>query len=553
LDLSSEIGVAVKRIPERVLAAVGKLDEAPPRFEAAESVARGGVLVALPVLVAQGYFDVFYRVYRRLKNGFYGLNSVVATLAVMALLRLRTIEQLPFFSPGEFGLLLGLDRAPEVKTVRRKLGELGRRGKGLELVEAFAREWLADQGEEVAGFLFVDGHVRPYHGRKHKLPKTHVPRRRLCMPATTDFWVNDAYSDPLFFVTAPANEGLLSMLDDEVLPEVRELLGPERRLTLVLDREAWSPKTFRRWSERGIDVLTYRKGSYRPWPEERFQEVEVPGQAKVLRLAEAPLSLSNGLRVREVRCLGKKAHQVSIVTTRWDLSLSEVAARMFARWRQENFFRYMRHEFALDHLPTNAVERADPERRVPNPARKAKAKEYGALRTDLRRLREELGHAAFHGNGQDHSPDPGDLKEKITDLERRIATTKYELAALPEKIPLKQLMPVHEIVQLERERKRISDAIKMAAYRAETELAALAGPSLGTHHQDEARSFLRQVFHLPADLMPDEDRLLVRLHAMANPRANRVLNELCHILNGYEARFPGTSLRVVLEPPALQS
>jgi len=38
------------------------------------------------------------------------------------------------------------------------------------------------------------------------------------------------------------------------------------------------------------------------------------------------------------------------------------------------------------------------------------------------------------------------------------------------------------VVQLEQERKRITDQVKMVAYRAETELANLVGPFLGPHH-----------------------------------------------------------------------
>jgi len=334
--------VAVKRTVERARAATGQLEEAAPHFEAADSVARAGVLVALPVLVAQGFFDTVQRVYGGLKNGFYGLNSVVATLALMALLRIKTPEQLSSHAPGEFGRLLGLDRAPEVKTIRRKLLELGAQGKSLELLDAFARQWIEDQGEEVIGFLYVDGHVRPYHGRKCTLPKTWVPRRRLAMPATTDFWVNDSFGDPWFFVTAEANDGMVSMMEEEILPRVREHLGPERRLTVVLDRASWSPESFQRWHEERVDLLTYRKGTYEPWPTDAFSEpVKVAGRKETFRLAEDTLELSSGFEVREIRCLDEKGEQISIVTTRQDLSTAEVASRMFARWRQENFFRYM--------------------------------------------------------------------------------------------------------------------------------------------------------------------------------------------------------------------
>lgn len=558
-DRATEGGVAVKRVLERALAATGELEEAPPKFELAESVERAGVLLALPVLVAQGFFELFQHVYGRLKNGFYGLDSVAATLAFMALLRIKTPEQISSYAPGEFGRLLGLDRAPEVKTLRRKLLELGARERSLELVDVFARRWIEDQGEEVLGFLYVDGHVRPYHGRTHSLPRTWVPRRRLAMPATTDFWVNDTFGDPWFVLTAEANDGMVSMMDGEILPQIREYVGADRRLTIVFDRAGWSPKSFESWHEKRVDILTYRKGTYESWPEGDFSApVEVPGRKEKLRLAEAPLKLSEEFEVREIRALDEKGKQVSIVTTRRDLAPLEIVSRMSARWRQENFFRYMRHEFALDHLPTYAVEAADPDRRVPNPARTAKDKELKRLRKDLMQAQAALGQADGTDGTADETTSVEPLRQRVAALQADIDTAKSERAEIPKKVPLRDLLDEKQIVRLEQERKRITDVIKMAAYRAETELAALLGPSLGIHHRDEARSFLQNVFNLPADLVPDEEAgtLTVRLYGMANPRSDRALALLCTVLNdeqAYHTCFPGTRLRIVLEPPALQS
>lgn len=50
------------------------------------------------------------------------------------------------------------------------------------------------------------------------------PKRHLALPATTDYWVNDATGDPLFVVTAAANAGMFAMLP-RVLEEVRTLVG----------------------------------------------------------------------------------------------------------------------------------------------------------------------------------------------------------------------------------------------------------------------------------------------------------------------------------------
>ena len=232
--------------------------EAAPRFVAAEAVRAGGVLLALPAVLTLGLLDAGHQVYGALKNGFYGLQATLLCLTFMALLRVRTPEQLQGHPPGELGILLGLDRAPEVKTLRRKLAELAVRRQATPFSQRLAERWVRDHAEAV-GLLYVDGHVRPYHGTAHTLPETYVTRRRLCMPATTDLCVQQQDAQPLFVVTAPANDDLLAMLRREILPEVRRLVG-ERRITLGFDREGWSPKFFQECHAEGFDTLTYRRG-----------------------------------------------------------------------------------------------------------------------------------------------------------------------------------------------------------------------------------------------------------------------------------------------------
>ncbi|MFC1681937.1 putative transposase [Pseudomonadota bacterium] len=556
-------GVATKREEERALAPTGLLLEAPPQFEAAQSVAKAGVLVALPALLNQGLLDVGQQVYGRLRNGYYGLSTMLLTFGLMALVRIKSVEGLTNYAPGEFGLVLGLDRAPEMKTVRRKLSELASRGQGLEFSRAFAHRWT-EEAPDTLGYLYIDGHVRPYHGRTHDLPKTHVQRRRLCMPATTDYWVNDTNGEPLLFVTAPANEGLLAMMEDELLPEIRKLAGQERRVTLIFDREGWSPKRFKKWKNAGFDVITYRKGKYRDWQRRSFKEVtvEVCGRKVKYLLGERLLRVAKGFRVREVRRLCDDGHQTSVVTTRRDLPIETVALRMFSRWQQENFFRYMRHEFALDHLPTTAVEPADPQRSVPNPAVKEKKRELGRVKAELTRAEQAYGQHAHENPEQKIRTVRGfkishaELGHKIKELRAEREQIEADLKALPKRVPVCETMDGAPIVQLERERKIITDTFKMVAYRAESQMANLVGPLL-PYRDDEARKFMRQVFELPADLLPDYEQgtLVVRMHSMTTPRDNHVLATLCGVLNDLAVCYPGTELRLVLEAtqPSLES
>jgi len=552
-DQACELGVGAKRTMERVLAYAGKLQEALPEFTAAEAVQGAGVLLALPALLQQGLMDVGQSVYGSLHSGFYGLRSVLLTFCFMSLLRIKNPEQLKTRAPGELGLLLGLDRAPVVETVRRKLQEMGKRSLARLFGQRLTERW-AEAEADMLGLLYFDGHVRAYNGRVHKLPKHHVQRRGRPMPGTQDFHVNNERADPLFCVTAEATESLLAIMDEQLLPEVRRLVGPKRRVTIVFDREGWSPESFKRWHEQGFDVLTYRKGKQSRWQQRFFTKRtrRVDGRKVTYRLAERRVKLSNGLAVREIRRLTEDGHQTAVITTHRKLSTFQVAHRMFNRWRQENFFRYMREEFAIDHLSTTAVELADPKRLVTNPQR-------SKLQKRVRTVRDSLGRLVVHRGelkpGQKARVERRTLTRHqidklIKDRKQEIARLKGEVEKLPKQVPLDQIQDREEIVRLEPERKLITDAFKMIAYRAESALARLIEPFF-PRHQDEAHNFMKTVFQATADLIPDENThvLTVRFHGLSNPRSTRALRTLCEIVTRTQTCYPGTDFKLRFEAP----
>ena len=551
-DQACERGVAAKRTDERVLARLGKLSQAAPEFQSAESVAGAGVLLALPALLQQGLFDVVHGVYGALRNGFFGLRSVALTLAFMALLRIKTPEQLTGHAPGELGLLLGLDRAPEVKTLRRKLAEMGQRGLARLLHQRLAEHWARFEPDQL-GVLYVDGHVRAYHGG-HVLPKHHVQQRGRPMPGTQDFHVNDARAEPLFVVTAEATESLLRMLDQHLLPEVRRLVGPRRRVVIAFDREGWSPASFKRWHGQRFDVLTYRKGRQTRWQERFFTKRtrRIDGRKVTYWLAERRVKLSNGLVVREVRRLIEDGHQTSVITTCRRLSTFQVAHRMFSRWRQENFFRYMRHEFDLDHLCTNDVEPADPKRLVPHPERQKLDRRIRAVQTAVGQL---IGRRVYLKPGdtlrvKGRTLTEDEVDEEIRRREDELKRLELQRDALPKQVSLDECLDPKQIVQLERERKLLTDAFKMLAYRAESQMARWIEPFF-KRHEEEARKFLQSVFQATADLDPDHRHrtLTVRFHGLSCPRATRALWNLCQVANQDPVNYPGTDLRLVFQAP----
>ncbi len=152
------------RAADRVFARMGLLTEAPPQFGDCEAVTGLGVLLALPALMATGILDVAVKVYGGFGAAFYGVRSVFTCLSLMALLRVKRAEHLRQHSPPMMGRILGLDRAPEVKTLRRKVAALSLREKSEEFQRALARRRV-EANPEAMGFLYCDGHVKPYSGK----------------------------------------------------------------------------------------------------------------------------------------------------------------------------------------------------------------------------------------------------------------------------------------------------------------------------------------------------------------------------------------------------
>jgi hypothetical protein len=447
------------------------------------------------------------------------------------------------------GCILGLDRAPEVKTLRRKLARLGAVGRAADFGRALAERRIAQRGQAL-GFLYVDGHVRVYHG-KHTLPKAFTPQRRLAVPATTDYWVNDERGDPLFVVTAEANAGLVKMLP-VVLKEIRALTGP-RRVTVVFDRGGYSPKLFLELIQQDFDVLTYRKGRCPTVPRKRFRSHtgRLDGRRITYVLADQEVRLLRGkLRLRQVTRLSENGHQTPILTSRRDLPALAVAYRMFERWRQENFFKYLSAEYALDALVEHDALPDDPAREVPNPARKALDGPIRAARAELLRLQAEYGLAAFvQLEGEAGAVTLRHLKNVQTPLARSVRAALQhfkDLQARRAKLPVR--VPVREAVRgqsmrLAPERQHLMNLLKMIAYQAESDLVAMLQPHYRRAHQ-EGRTLIQSALASAADLEVTEHELRVQLQPLSSPHRSRAIAALCGELNRSPVFFPGCRLRL---------
>jgi hypothetical protein len=455
--------MACTRVEERVYSSFGLQPLNPVRFESCQSIPHGGVLLLLPLLIECGLLS--YREYYAPRKGYYTLDSLMITLSFFALLRIKAVEQSKQYNPGELGKLIGYDRIPEVKKLRGMIHELTGMNKCEDWGKSLSMKWINEEEPEL---YYVDGHTQVYHGSLAQLGKKHVSRQRICLPGMTEFWVNSTEGLPFFFITAEVNEKMIEMLESEIIPHLLALhtvsedqkkkmeADPDYPLfTLVFDREGYSPVLFKRlWDTYHIAVLTYRKNvKDADWEEAEFEEVKVDvrlGEKEML-LKEKPVTL-DGYSMREVRRLTKNKHQTSIITNNKILTVALIASYMFGRWVQENYFRYLRLDYAFDRIIQYAADNVDNTVKVVN-------REYSNIEAKIKKLRDKLNRikAKIYNLQQDALHENEDKKQD----EEKIKKSNWFIKTLELMEQAQQLE--EEITQLNAKRKETDDKIPVTA------------------------------------------------------------------------------------------
>jgi hypothetical protein len=550
------LGVGATRVEQRIEAAFGIGVENIVKFEPCESVPFGGVLCLLPFLLEQGLLS-YNGYYSEREGGFYDYDSVVLLLSFMYLCRIKNMEKLKHYSPGELGKLLGLDRVPEVRCLRGIVKELTFQKMGQQWSNHLANEWV---GEEETNIFYIDGHAGVYHGYLANLGKKHIAGQKLCMPGTMDFWVNNSEGMPYFYVTGEVNEKLIEMMRTQLIDKIGELLpdGPdpvhinEPWFTIVFDREGFSPFFFAQlWTDNRVAVISYNKNVKDKWPEDCFTEVEIEtddGEIVQMPLCEKEIEIS-GTEFREVRYKCDDGHQTSIITTHPTLSLILIAIDMFKRWCQENFFRYMRLEYDFDKIIQYGIEQIDKNVMVVNPI-------HSKLTYTIKKLREKINrryailsqliyeHALdeienTHKNYRKQQKLLSEIEVLKTEEEKLIVERKQ----IPYKITIGQMPESVRYNKLKSESKLLINIIKMICYRAETSFTNLICAGY-KRKNDEKRALFKSIVNLRADILPDyrNNVLTIRLYSLSTNRDNVALQNIITLLNETQTIFPGTNL-----------
>ena len=539
-------------IDEAMEGEVGELADAgvDPRSEVeplavVPELARGrymGSALYYPALEVLGLLEAAGSCFRLPDCERFGVRATTLTLFFLALLSQTTVEAAKHLRRFEFGPVIGAGRAPSVKTLRRKLSELAAQDGADLFQQLLARRWV-EQALLASAYLYVDGHVKAYSG-KRKLSEVWNSKRRMPLAGVLTHFVNDGQGRPLLFVTEEANLSLARAMP-KLVEEIRKVLG-DRQFTVIFDRGGYEAQLFSWLRAQGIDFITYQRGDPK-LAQERFRRQECRFEGKVVRLqiAEDKVEVGASGPFRRITVRTPNGHQTPILTSLTELPAVKVALLIFARWRQENFFKYMGEHMGLDQLLGYSYQEADGGQLVPNPKRREADQELKAKRGQLAKLRSDLGKAVL-GEAADFDPkakgpgiaQPG-LIEQIRQLEAKITALLAQRSTLPSHVPLEQVGQ-RELMRLEH--KAIIDRVKMTAYNAEEWLLERLAPHYPNCH--DIRLLLRSFAQISGEIRSTAKGVVVTLDPPDIPQQRRALRGLCADLTQLSATFPGTDLPV---------
>jgi len=556
---ASGMGMACTRCDDRVAAAVGLSQCATTRFEPSQDVQMAGVLAGLPALCANGLLSGLGR-HLRLAAGFYSALHILLVLGFMALGRIRRPEGLRHIPPGEFGKVIGLDRVPEVRTLREKIAVMATSGNPGAWMKELSKTWMEGDPQE-AGYLYVDGHVRVYNGELATLPRRFVSRERLCLRGTTDYWVNDAVGRPFFVVSKAVTEGLADALLKDIVPELLVSVPQQptpaqldadallHRFVIVFDREGATHSLLSQLWQQRIGALTYRKRVEDVWPEAEFIEHDVDhpdGERSRMKLSTRQTLLRAGtssIPVTEVRRLTPSGHQTAVITTATRLDPTLIASRMFSRWCQENFFAYMMQHYDIDGLIEYGVQSLPGTARVVNPAWRALDAAVKKARQAERRLQAQVTKSSLDDGRRIQQK--AEVLEAMQAAQEHLKGLRIERKGTPRKVAIDSLPEDQRPNELLPLGKMFCDTVKMIAYRAETAMVVLLRRHLQT--EAEARALIRDLFVASADIEPDDigKTLTIKIHHMANGTQDRAVAGLLEDLTQQAFCHPETGAKMI--------
>src|SRR6266487_4551110 len=450
----------------------------------------------------------------RARRRYEDLGLLTATSLAFAL-GASSAEATKHLVPAQAGILAGIGRLPDPRTLRPRLAAVADACDPLALQRQLAAAMLAADAPGLHVY-YVDDHFVPYEGAK-PVPKGWNTKRRHAQPGRADTKVTDYQGRAVAFATGEPS-GLSATLPG-VLAQLRQVLR-----------------------EQHADWVTWRRSPLAPVsaaPRRHFTARGNGKPAEVLTLADEMVTIKDYGQARQITLFEDGAPVLQVLTSDTDAPAAALLAWLRCRWRIENLFKYLEDNYGIHWLCDYHAQAEDDDHLIANPGRKAG-------RARLRQAEAALAAAERELAGVISSPDLSaaaknkaipPAEKKITTARDAVTAATAALKPIPAKAPANQVTPGAQKAILATRRRSLQMVLRLLAAAAEHWL----GNRLNDYLRDsnEYRAITRNLLHLGGTITSTPRMITVTLDPPAAPRIARALALLLDEINATPSRMPG--------------
>src|SRR6266571_2737611 len=473
------------------------------------------------------------------------LGLLTATSLAFAL-GVSSAEGTKHLIPAQAGILAGIGRLPDPRTLRPRLAAIADRCDPLALQRQLAAAMLAADAPGLHVY-YVDDHFVPYEGAK-PVGKGWNTKRRHAQPGRADTVVTDYHGRAVAFATGEPS-GLAATLPP-VLAQLRQVTGEQAKILLGFDRGGSYPVVFRACRADGADWVTLRRGPLAPStaaPRRHWAAAGDGRPAEVLHLADETVAIKDYGQARQITLFEGGVPVLQVLTSDTDATAAALLAWLRCRWRIENLFKYLEDNYGIHWLCDYHASLQDDDHLIDNPERKA-------ARARLRQAEQALGAAQQDLAALLTSPglSAAAKNKAIPPAEKKITRATAALKPIPAKLPANQLTPGAQKAILRTRRRSLQTVLRLLAAAAEHWLGNRLNDYL--RDNDEYRAITRHLLHLGGTITCTPRAITVTLDPPAPPRIARALALLAEEINATPPRMPGDTRPITYQlaaPPPI--